>query len=571
MKKVFFVSIMLLVSITGFADNRMWIFLSDKGNQAAQSLKHPEKLLSKEARQMRKEKGIAINAEDVPVYGNYVKELQKYDCAILSTSRWLNAVAVEVSDECLSEVQALCFVEGVRAIQTLTVARTGDIEKTSKAMAKYVEIGRTKSNDDAFNYGESREQTIMLKAEKIHKKGISGRGVRVAVFDAGFDGADTIDVFDTLWAQKRIIAWHDFVDNDETLFRNDDHGTNVLSTIAANLPGEMVGMAPHATFILGRTEDSGSETQREEHNWVRAVEWADSIGVDIIHSSLGYTHFDGDIGSYTYKDMDGNTAICTRAADRAAAKGIIVTLSAGNEGGDAWKYIAAPSDADSVLCVGAVGKNGKRAYFSSMGPSSDGQVKPDVMAVGKGTTVASPGNYITTSDGTSFSGPIMGGFMALLRQAHPKRSNMDLIQATRLSGDQYNYPDGEYGYGIPDIMVADSLLRNVKDLSTVKMPMNGKPVRGGDAKPKATVTKSINYTASPKTTFSITGNTLKVNSPENIDKIELRKDNTRVVMNKSTYSVKQKEAEFNLQYLEKGDHYIYIKTNGYEEFIKFTK
>ncbi len=569
MKKTWLIFSLLGIYMSMNADtHRMWIFLSDKGENVQKRLAKPSAFLSKASLALKKEKGIILNEQDLPVWQSYLGGLSNYDCKVLSTSRWLNAVAVDIPDNCIEEVNALCFVTGMKPVQTFKVAREGAEEEVQGA--KYVKMNSQYVAGDAFDYGDAKEQAEMLNVPALHKKGITGRGVRIAVFDAGFEGVDTIDVFDSLWIQKRVIAWYDFVDNDKTLFRNDNHGTNVLSCIAANQPGEMVGIAPHVSVVMARTEDSGSETNREEHNWVRAMEWADSIGVDIIHSSLGYTNFDDKATSYKYKDMDGNTAICTRAADIAASRGIVVTLSAGNEGDGPWKHIAAPSDADSVLCVGAVDKKGKRANFSSMGPSADGQVKPDVMAVGKGTTVAAPGNYITTSNGTSFSGPIMGGFMALLKQAHPKRKNMELIQATRLSGDQYNFPDSLYGYGIPNILVADSLLKNVKNLATVKMPGTEKPKRG--EKPKAVeAPKKVEMTKNPKTGLGVEGNKLVVKSPAFILKAEIRQGDMRVILPKSAYKINEKDATFDIKSLVKGEHYLYIKTDSYEEYIKFEK
>lgn len=567
MKKLTFIVLLLFTGLQLSArDYRVWVFFSDKGEKTEQRLKNPESFLSKESILKKKNKGIGLTEGDLPVWNQYVETLSQFDCKVLGKSRWLNAVAVEVPDNCLEEVKNLCFVTGSQALVTLSVSRE-TAEETAQSVAKYVEMTSTHEDGDVFEYGEGRFQADMLKVTELHKKGITGKGVKVAVFDAGFDAVDTIDVFDSLWVNKRITTWWDFVDNDNEVFDSDSHGTNVLSTIAANLPGQMVGIAPHASFILARTEQSRSETNREEYNWVRAMEWADSIGVDIIHSSLGYSKFDDGVGSYTYEDMNGNTAISSKAADAAAKRGIIVTISAGNEGGDAWKYITAPSDADSVLCVGAVGRNGKRAYFSSIGPSSDGQVKPDVMALGKSTTVANPSNEISVSDGTSFSGPIMAGFMILLKQSNKNRINMDIIQATRLSADQYNFPDPEYGYGIPNILVADSLLKNVKNLGTVVMPGTEKPSRGEQPK-KPT---EIVFTSTPKSTLRMDGNTLLLTATSPIKKVEIRQDNKRVYLPSKSITITGNLVKINTKSLMTGEHYLHIETEKYEENIKFKK
>lgn len=565
MKKPIILFLFWVTTFSMFAQNqRVWVCLSDKGQNIAARLAHPEQFLSPSALAIKAEKGIILDESDLPIADTYIQTLQQYNCKVLGKSRWLNAVAVELSSKELATIQHLPFVSSIEPVSTMKVTRAfPKIDNISK-----LDLIQEKQPGDVFDYGKARPQAAMLNVPAMHKKGITGRGVKVAVFDAGFENANTIDVFDSLWADKRIVAWHDFVDNDDDVFASDSHGTNVLSCIGANLPGEMVGIAPHATFYLARTEQSKSETQREEYNWVEAMEWADSIGVDVIHSSLGYSKFDEE-GSYTYKDMNGNTAICTKAADRAAKKGIIVTLSAGNEGADAWKYITAPGDADSVLCVGAVNASGKRASFSSMGPSSDGQVKPDVMAMGKNTTVGTPENTIGTSDGTSFSGPIMGGFETLLKQSNPKRSNMDIIQATRLSGDQYNFPDGEYGYGIPDIMIADSLLKNVKDLSTVKMPGTEKPVRGEKPKVKPVTT----FVTKSQTQITISGNsiTLETKGANSFKLVDIRQDERRIALPSSATSISPAKMTINTTYLLPGEHYLHIETSDYTENYKFTK
>lgn len=548
---------------------RYWVFLSDKGTEAPQWLSNPRAFLSADALALKAEKGISIDESDIPVSQAYRSVLAANSQKVLYASRWLNAVAVEVNPAQLAAIQALPFTQSITPVQTMKVSRFNAPKTERTEEAAY---GSEKEPGDVFDYGKARVQAAMLNVTEYHAKGITGRGVKVAVFDAGFENANKINVFDSLWAQKRIVAWHDFVDGDEDVFESDSHGTNVLSCIAANLPGKMVGIAPHATFYLARTEQSKSETNREEYNWVAAMEWADSIGVDVIHSSLGYSKFDDGVGSYTYKDMDGNTAICTKAADRAAKKGIIVTVSAGNEGGDAWKYITAPSDADSVLCVGAVNAKGKRTYFSSVGPSSDGQVKPDVMAMGGNTTVATPDNTISTSDGTSFSGPIMAGFEILLRSAHPKRSNMDIIQATRLSGDQYNFPDAEYGYGIPNILVADSLLKNVKDLSTVKMPGTEKPLRGDKPKPKAE-TLPLTFATNPKSKITATLAQIVVEAPAggSLKSVEIKSGGQTIFLPASMVSISPSKITFNATYLMKGEHYLHIVGDGYEENVKLMR
>jgi hypothetical protein len=285
----------------------------------------------------------------------------------------------------------------------------------------------------------------------MHRQGFKGKGMLVAVFDAGFENLPQLDAMRHLFVNGRILDTYNFVeDNGYVYGKGGDHGTKVLSTMAAYDPGKIIGTAPEASYLLYRTEDASSEYRIEEFNWLLAAERADSAGADVINSSLGYNNFDDKSMSYTYEQMDGNTAYVTQAADMAAAVGMLVVTSAGNEGRGKWKYITAPADADSVLTVGAVDSKGSYAEFSSKGNTPDGRTKPDVVAKGAATTVVSPGNRVTVSNGTSFSSPLMAGFATSLWQAYPKLNNMEVIDILRRSGSQAQKPDSLLGYGIPD-------------------------------------------------------------------------------------------------------------------------
>lgn len=548
------------------AQQKLWVMFTDKGD--TQALSPREKpMLSAASLARRNAMGIGFDASDLPVYSPYVDALRAKGFKVLSVSRWLNAAVVEMPAAQREALDAFCFVREVRPVRTLQQARAR--MSVQELPAVLLQPARRYNSTDAFDYGEATHQNTMLNIRPLHERGFSGRGVRVAVFDSGFDGADTLDVFDSLWAQKRIIGWRDFVDGDKDVFRDDSHGTQVLSTIAANLPGDMVGMAPHASFLLCRTENARSETQQEEHNWVRAMEWADSIGVDVIHTSLGYSEFDNEAESYTHEDLNGRTAIVSRAAALAARKGIIVTTSAGNEGDGSWGRITAPCDADSILCVGAVDRYGKYSRFSSYGPSADGRVKPDVVAMGSRTTVASPRNYLTSSDGTSFSGPLVGGMVACLRQAHPKRSNLEIIEAVRLSGDQFNFPDEKYGYGIPNAAFADSLLRNVQDLSSVVISDTEIPQRGLPSPAK--VKKEIAYTDNPASSISQTGNQLTVSSDSYLEEVQIMRGRQKVALNPSLIKQSGNTYVFDISVLLPGEYHLYIRSEDYEENLKFVK
>lgn len=573
MKKYLILMLALCMGLPMMAQQKVWVFLTDKGNYVEEQLQQPEKLLSPAALERRKANGIDITASDLPVAESYIKQLKVHSHKVVSSSRWLNAVVVELTPDCLEEVESLDFVKGLRPVQTLVSTATADeVDEgpVEPAYPRYIHA------DSPFDYGESTFQNNMLNITPLHARGITGKGVRVAIFDSGFSGVDTIDVFDSLWANNRIAYHWDFVENHDKVFNKHSHGTQVMSTIGANLPGEMVGMAPHATFLLCRTEDARSESRQEEHNWVRALEVVDSLGVDVVHTSLGYSEFDDESENYTYDDLDGNTTVITRAADWAASKGIIVTTSAGNEGSGSWRYITAPCDADSVLCIGSINKVERLSRFSSVGPAADGRIKPDVVALGSRATVASPRNYITKADGTSFSGPLIGGFVACLKQAHPKRSNMDIIQAVKLSADQYPFPDNEMGYGIPDAVIADSLLAKVADLSAVKRDdITEKPNRGGPkpvaTKPQQPAEKPIQFAKNPMSNVVVNGNDLEINTPSTIRSIQIMRGKQKVILNPKSVELNDKNATLDIRYLLDGEHYVYIKTREYEENVRFQR
>ncbi|MEL7534389.1 MAG: S8 family serine peptidase, partial [Bacteroidota bacterium] len=301
MKRIcIFLSLSLLVSLLP-AQDHVWVFFTDKGDDVECQLTTPESFLSQEALDRKAVNNIAITAQDLPVAKDYLAQLKAQDIEIISTSRWLNAAVISRSND-LASLMALDFVKGIKTVGVLVQTKTDESSEVESIDINELQVS-------PFMYGRARHQNDMLTISPLHEKGVTGLGVRVAVFDAGFKGADTIAVFDSLRAANRLIAAKDFVDNDDNVYHASAHGTQVLSTIAANLPGKMVGMAPHVTVVLARTEDAASETRQEEHNWVKAVEWADSIGVDIIHSSLGYALFDTEDESYEYRNMDGNTTI----------------------------------------------------------------------------------------------------------------------------------------------------------------------------------------------------------------------------------------------------------------------
>lgn len=372
----------------------------------------------------------------------YLKKLASKNVAIIGTSKWFNAAYVSVNDEkYLKKIERFSFVKNIEQSRKYKVQKS-DIQLF-----------------DSLNYGQADVQLNMLGLQDYHRKGNTGKNVTIALFDGGFYKVDSIKAFDSLRKRNGILATKDFYANNGSVYEDDGHGMMVLSLISGYVKDSMNGSAPDANFLLARTEDVATEKHIEEFNWIRALEWADSIGVDIIHSSLGYSQFDTLEGNYTYKDMDGQSTIITRAAEMAYSRGIFITNSAGNEGQKPWHYITAPCDGKNVLCIGAVDSFQNHARFSSFGPSSDGRIKPDVMAMGKNVTIIGTNNIMRRGSGTSFSGPIMAGFVACLKQAFPNVSNVIILDAIRKSGHLFKTPNDSMGFGIPDINRADSLVR----------------------------------------------------------------------------------------------------------------
>ena len=308
----------------------------------------------------------------------------------------------------------------------------------------------TQTTADYFNYGNSFAQIHIHEGEFLHNKGFRGEGMLMAMFDAGFRNYLTVTAFDSIRNNNQVIETYDFVQNEISVNEDDSHGMYCLSIIAANWPGQLVGSCPKANFYLYRTEDVFSEYPVEEQNWAAAAERADSIGVDVFTTSLGYTTFDNPVFNHTYADLNGKITLIARANAMAAKKGIISVVAAGNDGSDPWHYIGTPADADSIVTVGAVNAAGQVAPFSSYGPASDGRVKPTVASVGWGTYFAALNNQPNFGNGTSFATPNLAGLITCLWQAFPEFTNMQIIEAIKRSSSMYTTPNDRVGYGIPN-------------------------------------------------------------------------------------------------------------------------
>ncbi len=420
-------------------------------NDSPYSVLKPQEFLSPRAIDRRKRYGIAIEENDLPVNPQYLSEVRATGATVLNVSKWFNSAIVWAERDTIAKIEALPFVSRTTPVGKHRPSRNKNKVPARKESKEY------ERTPEPYGYGAA--QIGMLNGHLLHYMGYAGDGMLVAVLDGGFTNVNIMPFFDSLRADGRLLESRDMVFGDNYAYEASSHGSQVLSTMAANLPGLMIGTAPDATYVCIRTEEVGSELIVEEDNWVAGIEYADSLGADVSNTSLGYTTFDQKDMNHSYEDMNGDVALATRAADIAASKGILVVNSAGNSGNDAWKFVGVPADGDSVMAVGGVDRFGNKASFSSFGPGADGEMKPNVAAMGANTVVASLYDYdIGGSSGTSFASPIMAGMAAALWQAFPEKNNMEIFDAIEQSGSQGTAPDYELGFGIPDFFSAYLML-----------------------------------------------------------------------------------------------------------------
>ena len=449
------------VSLSQTAPGKYWIKFTDKNN-SPYSLQRPEEFLSERAIQRRTKQNIPLSFNDLPVTPAYIDSLEALGVTVYNKSKWFNAVTIDnVSEESLENIYDLPFVARSSAKKTQRLI-------SDRKHYTYQEK-LTFFNSIPYEYGNSLVHIKIHNGHLLHQQGFTGKGIQIAVIDAGFYRVDVLPAFMDLWSTDRILGTRDFVNRKSNIYNESIHGMAVLSLIGGNIPYELVGTAPDADFWLIRSEDVNSEYLIEEDNWIAAAEFTDSVGIDIINTSLGYSTFDDPAQNHTYEDMDGNSTRISIAADIAASKGMLVVISAGNQGDRPWGYITAPSDADSVLAVGAVDIFGIITGFSSRGPSSDGRIKPDVCAIGSGNYYQSPDSTIRTSSGTSFAAPVITGLAACLWQANPEATNMDIYSAIRKSSHKYLNPDTIDGYGIPDFNLANIICASKLDTVSYKL------------------------------------------------------------------------------------------------------
>ncbi|RZJ54851.1 MAG: T9SS type A sorting domain-containing protein [Flavobacterium sp.] len=439
----------LLFSSSIFSQEDAWVYFNSKPN-AQTYLDAPLQMLSQRALDRRTNQNIALNANDAPIEKLYVNQVKaSTGITILAQSKWLNALHVRGLQADINALKSMSFVDKVVfADRTLNVTskNAGD-NKTAKTNKKL------KTAID-YAYGTSANQIQMLNGQVLHQQNYTGSGKIIAVLDAGFPGVNTAQPFENLRNNNRILGGYNFVSRNENFYSGDSHGTMVLSTMGGYKENSLVGTAPDASYYLFITENNASENPIEESLWVEAAEKADSLGVDIITTSLGYFEYDAPRYSHTYSDMNGTTNFISRGAEIAFSKGIIVVASAGNEGRETEPHIGGPADAVSVITVGSVDSSKNKSDFSSVGPSYDNRIKPDVMAQGTAAVVSNTAGTITTINGTSFSCPIMAGMIACLWQAFPTKTNQEIRQMILESSDRYTNPNNNYGYGIPNFGTA---------------------------------------------------------------------------------------------------------------------
>ena len=432
--------------------NTYWVKLTDKKGTSYQ-INQPEEFLSQRAINRRIKQHIAVDETDLPVSTVYLDSLRKLGLEVVHTSKWLNGATVRTSDTVL-----------IRSIATLPFVQMVQLTKPANILKsvrnKFNESESEEISDvSPLNYGNAYNQLSQLNGQYLHNKGIRGKGIQIAILDAGFWHVNQIAAFDSLRNSNRILGTRDFVNPKSDFYQQHTHGMSVLSCMGGNIPGSLIGTSPDASFYLFRSEDAATEYLIEEDNWVAAAELADSLGVDVINSSLGYYDFDDPKMNHPYADLDGKTTRVTQGANMAFQKGILVFSSAGNEGSNSWKRIIAPSDGENVLAIAAVDKNGIRASFSSVGPAFGGAVKPNVAAMGSATFLVTAGGVPGNSSGTSFSSPVMAGMGACLLQANPWANVKQVKMAIEQSAHQYSDPDSLLGYGIPDFEKADNYLK----------------------------------------------------------------------------------------------------------------
>ena len=445
---IFFLSICSVPSIG--AVNRYVVLFTDKEG-SEYSINNPSEFLTERAIQRRTKQNIKISINDLPVsyqYINTLRNLEELD--VYYQTKWLNGVLVEMDESLIDDIESYSFVHEVEFVAY--GSKLGLVTPGGRLKDKL------KNELERYDGSETYEQNMFTGVDEMHQMGFRGENMLIAIFDSGFGFVDRSSYFKHLFEDDKFKASRDFIRGSNNVFQYDVHGSKVLSCISGYKEGIYTGTAPEADVVLCVTEDIQSEYRIEEYNWLFAAEYADSLGVDVINSSVGYSYFDDDRMDYSYADLDGKSTVVSRAATMAASKGMLVVCSNGNEGNNTWKYMNPPADADSIISVGAATYDLVKANFSSFGPTSDGRIKPDISALGAWVKIVLDED-IMYANGTSFSSPMVAGLATGLWQAYPQLSNQEIIQYLKMTANQADSPDTLLGHGIPNFTRAFSKIR----------------------------------------------------------------------------------------------------------------
>uniref|UniRef100_UPI00404B41FE S8 family peptidase n=1 Tax=Flavobacterium sp. TaxID=239 RepID=UPI00404B41FE len=448
MFRIFITSIVLFFSSLSWSQEDAWIYFNSKPG-AAIYLENPSLMLSQAALDRRSNQNIAIDFIDVPIHQAFVEIIEnQLDIEVFAQSKWLNAVHVRGTQVAIELLTNLDFVDHIE-FANKQLNNSNRVAFQNHSSTKNLEV-----LENTINYGQATNQIEMLNGHLLHNEGFTGEGMHIAVIDNGFVGVNTTAAFQHLWDENLIVDTYNFVTRQADVFSNGTHGTAVISTMAAVLSDEFSGTAPNAFYSLFVSESNTYEDPLEESLWVEAAERADSLGVDVINTSLGYTTFDNPNYNHSYEDLDGQTTFIARGAHLASSRGIICVVSAGNSGNGSWQYIGTPADADDVLAIGAVNSQGEYATFSSIGPSADGRIKPNIVAQGAQASIINSGGTFSVTNGTSLSAPITAGLVACLWQSLPGLNYLQIIDLIESTASNFSNPNPQIGYGIPDFYQA---------------------------------------------------------------------------------------------------------------------
>jgi serine protease AprX len=424
-----------------------WVYFTDK-DATGYRIDQPSQFLSERSVNRRAMQGLGIDRRDLPVTSTYLEEIRSMGVQIRHVSRWLNGAA-------LTGLDPSTFEQVLQKPFTDTVPW----EPPSYDLYPPEKSGEPRfapplSAAPGYSYGLAKEQVELMGTDGLHELGYTGKGVWIGVLDAGFHNVDSLPAFSSLLQEGRVLGTRNYVYTGSVYRESGSHGMSVLSIMAGQWDSYLVGTAPDANYLLCKTENTEQETRIEEIAWIEAAEYADSLGIDVINTSLGYSDFDGTVYDYSYEQMDGKSTFISRAASLLASRGMVLCNSAGNEGSNPWYYITAPADATDILAVGAVDSTNLLADFSSRGPSYDARIKPDVTAMGRATAIQYGNGDAGRGNGTSFASPVMAGSAACLWQAFPELPARELIYRIRWSGHRSMRPDMNYGFGTPNMMYA---------------------------------------------------------------------------------------------------------------------